>query len=247
MARKAESTMAMLMAMQPSHHLLYVKSRIMKKTLDNPELFQKKTIDDKELDLLTKELVRIEIIATAVHYAEVFASKLIAMKRYKWFHKFLLEYKPSEIIKFYKDISKRRNNYVANLLQYPQVSLVQPEDSKKEIKESVQQIHSEINKLAKFYLKWHDFYNSYKHGFRVFASKPNPDDDFTLAGYITDPKSLNSFRIQMTSEHVEEALDYCEFMFRILSNAEDVFVQRKIEKKDKMKMTIFTKNKKGKK
>ncbi|MCH7648562.1 MAG: hypothetical protein IIA83_08150 [Thaumarchaeota archaeon] len=129
MPRKAEYTMAMLMAMQPSHHLLYMKSRIMKRTLDNPNWWLKKPIDDSELRLLTKELLRIEIIATTVHYAEVFASTLIAMKRYKRFHKFLLEYKPSEIIKFYKGMTKRRSNYVAGLIQYPQINLVQPDEN----------------------------------------------------------------------------------------------------------------------
>lgn len=241
MSNKTETAMAVLMAMQPSHHLLYIKSRIMKRALDNPNFGLKKPIDDKELELLTGELLRIEIIATTIHYAEVFASRLLAMKKYKRFHKFLLEYYPSEIIKFYKNMNKKNSSYVSSLLQYPRMNRILPDESKKEIEKSVRDVRLELNKLAKFYLKWHDFYNSYKHGFRVFASKPNPYDDFTLAGYITDPKSLNSFQVRLTNDKIEEALDYCDFMFKILSTTEDIFIQHKIRKSDKMKISVYKK------
>ena len=241
MPSKSENTMAMVMAMQPSHHLLYVKSRIMKKVLDDPDSFMTKSVEDKEQDLLMKGLIEIEIIATTVHYAEVFASRLIAMKKYKRLQKYLLEYEVKYIKEFYKNIKKRRSNYIANLLHYPPVHLLLNKERKKEFQVSIQDIHFELNKLSDFYLKWYDFYNSYKHGFRVFASKPNPYEDSIFAGHVNDSKKLNSFMVMIPSEDIEKALGYCSFMLRILDETENIFVQRKIRKEKKVKMKIFSK------
>ena len=151
MPSKSENTMAMVMAIQQSHHLLYIKSRIMKKVLDDPDSFMTTSIEDKEQDLLIKGLIEIEIIATTIHYAEVFASRLIAMKKYKRMQKYLLEYKVSNVKEFYKNVKKRPSNYIASLLQYHPVHHLNQE-IKEEFKASIRDIHSELNKLSDFYL-----------------------------------------------------------------------------------------------
>ena len=244
MPHKTETALSLILTMQPRHILLFMKSRMFKQALDNPNLFRKKPMDDKEAELLEKELLRIELIATTVHFAETFASTLLAMRKYKRFHKFLLEYKTFEIKDFYEKIPKRRLNYIAKLLQYPQLHQVQSSELRKDFEKSIKDARDELKLLSEFYLNWLDFYNSYKHGFRVFASKPNPevDDDFTMSCFL-DKEKLNTVNIRITTEWVDKAFSLCEFMFKFLSNAESIFSQRVLEKKEKFEMKIFTKNK----
>lgn len=246
MPHKTETALSLLLTMQPRHGLLFIKSGIIKKALDNPSLFSKGKLDDKEQELLVKELLRIELIATTIHYAETFAATLLAMKKYKRFHKFLLEYNIKEIRDFYADIAKRRPSYITKLLQYPQPYQIQSKEIKEEIRKSISDAHKELKILSKFYFRWIDFYNSYKHGFRVFASKPNPNENFTLTCYPTKEK-LNSFQIAYTKNEIRRTLDLCEFMFKFLSNAESTFSQRVLEKKKQFETTLFTKNKKNRK
>lgn len=246
MPHKTETALSLLLTMQPRHGLLFIKSKIIKKALDNPELFSREKLNDKEQELLVKELLRIELIATTVHYAETFAATLLAMRKYKRFHKFLLEYNIKEIRDFYTNIDKRRPSYITKLLQYPQPYQIQPKEFRKEIKKSVSDAHKELKILSKFYFKWIDFYNSYKHGFRVFASKPNPNEDFTLTCYPTKEK-LNSFQIAHTKNEIRKILDLCEFMFKFLSNAESTFSQRVLEEKTQFQTTLFTNNRKKQK
>lgn len=243
MPHKTESALSMVLTMQPRHILLFMKSKMIKKFLDNPNLFREKPMDDKEAEVLEKELLRIELIATTVHYAETFASTLLAMRKYKRFHKFLLEYKTFEIRDFYEKIPKRRLSYIAKLLQYPQLHQIQPSEWRKSFEESIKDARDELKLLSEFYLNWLDFYNSYKHGFRVFASKPNPyEDDLTMSCFL-DKKKLNAMNIRITSDSVDKAVSLCEFMCKFLTNAESMFSQRVLEKKERFEIEIFTKNK----
>ncbi|MDE1812750.1 MAG: hypothetical protein KGH85_07790 [Thaumarchaeota archaeon] len=215
----------------------------MKQALEDLSLWQKEPFEDKESELLVKELLRIELIANTIHYAETFASVLLAMQRYKRFHKFLLKYQVAEIKEFYQNIPKRRSSYIAKILQYPQMYQVKSPELRNDFKKSIEDAHDELKILGEFYLNWLDFYNSYKHGFRVFASKPNPDDDFTVS-CILDKEKLNAFKIEMTTDSIDKSFSLCEFMFKFLSNVESTFSQRVLQKKDQFEMQLFTKNKK---
>ncbi len=122
----------------------------MKAALDYPNKWMKTPLEDKEAELLTKEAIRIEIIATTIHYAEVFAATLLAMRKYKRFHKFLIDYKVWEIEKFYGEITQRNKSYVTGLLQYPQLHKIQPETTRKYFNQSAKDAHKELKALAKF-------------------------------------------------------------------------------------------------
>lgn len=162
-----------MLSMQHGHYLLFMKSLMLKSAMDDFSLWLKIPVEDPETNLIWKELIRVEMLATTVHYAEVFAASLIGMKRYKRFHKFLLDYRPSEIIEFYKRIPERRTNYLIRLLQYPPLHQVSDPKWKNELAHSAKDVHFDLKRLAKFYFKWHDFYNTYKQGLRLFAGKPN--------------------------------------------------------------------------
>ena len=229
MIKSGESGLALLLAMQHAHHLLYIKSGIMKRAMNDLSWLQKIESDDKEFEkeseLLTKELIRLELIANTVHYAEVFAASLLAMKRFKRFHKFLLEYKPREIIEFYKQIPNKSIDYVTSLLQYPPLHRAKPLSIKDELLESLNEMHDEIKTIAHFYLNWHEVYNAYKHGLRIAVSKPNPSEDFTVLAYPFSTEQLDTMKIHRTDEEVEKCISLCEFMWKILNNAESNFIQ----------------------
>src|SRR5438132_1209396 len=146
MTKKGEKGLAIVMSLLHGHYLLFIKSRIMKAALDDPNHLLKSLIEEKEHELVLKELIRIEIIATAIHYAEVFAASLIAMRRYKRFHKFLLDYEIPEIIDFYKNITGRRLTYILNLLQYPKLNLIQDKKLRSEVIASAHDVKSELKR-----------------------------------------------------------------------------------------------------
>lgn len=131
MVRKGEIGLAKLLNLFAGHHILFLKIDILNKLIENFDysLFPTINLDteDKksEYKKLICELLRLEIIVTTVHYAEVFASNLLAMKKkIKRFHKFLLSYNVPDIINFYQNIGKRRLSYISNLLGYPPLHLI---------------------------------------------------------------------------------------------------------------------------
>lgn len=215
----------------------------MKAALDDTNHLLKEPIHEKEHELVLKELIRIEIIATTLHYAEVFAATLLAMRRYRRFHKFLSEYEIPEIIDFYTQIPRRRLTYFLSLLQYPTLRQVQQEELRTELIESARDIQTELKSLARFYLEWRDFYNAYKHGLRLFAGKPNPDEDFTTVSYLNKNERLDTVVLRLTEEEANIALELCEFMVKILSNAESVFGHYTLMKERKFKFTIYSRRK----
>lgn len=237
MVRRGEIGAAAVLAAEHGHYLLYIKCLILKSALKNSEWWLGKPLRGKD-KLVTNELIRIEIIATTVHYAETFAATLLAMRKYKRFHKFLLEYKPPEINEFYSTIASKRPSYVIKLLQYPSLRRV-GEKEQTILKESAGNVHSELKKLAEFYFQWHDFYNTYKHGMRLLAGKPNPKQNFTVLGYFHGTDNLNSLILHETKKEVRKALHLCGFMFHVLSSAESVFFHDTIMKEEKFNMRLY--------
>jgi hypothetical protein len=245
MSKKGELGVASLLAYQHAHHLLFMKSKIMKHAMDDfswmPEHEDIDAESYKEVELLTKELIRLELIANTVHYAEVFAASLLAMKKFKQFHKFLLEYKPREIIEFYKETPMMKIEYVNDLLQYPELSKIQSSDVKDELIKSVNEMHKEINNIARFYLDWHEVYNAYKHGLRIAAGQPNPSEDFTFLAYPFSAERLDQMKIHSTDKEIEKCLRFCSFMWNLLNNVESNFQRFVLEKKNDphYDLTIF--------
>ena len=191
----------------------------------------------KEVELLTKELIRLELIANTVHYAEVFAASLLAMMKFKQFHKFLLEYSPTEIIEFYKQIKEKPMDYVAKLFEYPPLDKTVPSSGKDELIESLKEMHDEINNVGRFYLNWHEVYNAYKHGLRIAFGKPNPSEEFTIIAYPISTKQLDTMRMHLTEDETEKCISLCEFMWKILNNTESNFTQLVLEKKENSDFT----------
>ncbi len=227
-----------------NYHLLWMKFKIMQKELKKLQKTKSKIYSNREFNNLSQELIRIELICNTVHYAEVFASVLLAMKKYKQISKYLLEYQISDIKQFYKDLPKRKPQYIAKLLQYPYPNKFVDKILRKDLKLTISQAHEELTKLSKFYLTWQEFYNSYKHGFRTFSSWPDEKSNDTMTGYFSEKGKLDSFKFVIPQNHMDDVDDLCNFMFHFLDNAQNMFSQRVLEKKREFSMTLLQKNKK---
>ncbi len=237
--KKGELGAAAILAMEHGHYLLFIKSIIMRKAMNDLKSWLDTPPQDLESELIFKELIKIEIIATTVHYAEVFAATLLGMRRYRRFHKYLQEYSQPQITNFYKRIASRKLPYIMKLLQYPPLEQIRPEASRQQFIDSATLIHGKLKELAQFYLKWHEFYNTYKHGMRLFAGKPNPYEDFTVIGYLLKKQPLDSITVVRADDEVEKARILCQFMFGILHNSESVYVHGKLLKEKQFQTRIF--------
>lgn len=224
-----------------NHHSLFLKSALLKKELGKLQKKKLKSNLAKIGNNQMQELLRIEIITNTVHYAETFASLLLAMRKYRRFHKFLLEYKIDEIIDFYTNLPKKKPQYVAKILQYPYPNKFVDNRFHPDLQKTIKQASDELKRLAKFYLELRQFYNSYKHGFRLLTTYPDDTGDDIMTFYFSDKGQLRTMRIVNTRDHVDEALDLCSFIFRFLDNAENIFRQRKLEKKNEFSMTLLSK------
>ena len=227
-----------------NHHLLWMKHQIMSKELKRLQKLKPKTYSDRESNNLLQELIRIELVCNAVHYAEVFASVLLAMKKHKQVAKYLLEYKISEIKQFYNDLPKRKPQYIAKILQYPYPNKYVDKSLHKDLRLTLSHAHSELKTLSKFYLMWQKFYNSYKHGFRTFSTWPDEKSNDTMTGYFAEKGRMDSFKVVVPQKHMKDVSDLCSFMFRFLDNAQKIFSQKVLEQKKEFSMTLWQKNQK---
>ena len=79
----------------------------------------------------------------------------------------LLEYKPGDIVNFYKHINTRKPEYFANLYGYPPLRLQQTDVSAFLLR-SCRQLAACLGQIATEYLTLRELHNSSKHGMRVF-------------------------------------------------------------------------------
>lgn len=224
-----------------NHQLLFMKSKILKKELEKLQKKKTKSNVDEMANHQFQELIRIEILTNTVHYAEIFASILLGMSKYKAFHKFLLDYNVNEIIDFYTNIPKRKPQYIAKILQYPYPNKYVDKRLHADLNSTINDARKELKELAKFYLSFRVFYNSYKHGFRLLTTWPEDDFKSILTWYFHESDKLNSGKAIRTIDHVDSALSLCEFIFRFLENAEDHFSQRHMQKKNELTINLWRK------
>ena len=226
-----------------NHQLLFIKSIRLKKELEKLQKKKIKSNTDEMANHQLQEITRIEILTNTVHYAEIFASILIGMNKYKTFHKFLLDYNVNEIINFYTKLPKRKPQYIAKILQYPYPNKYVDKRLHIDLNQTINDARKELKELARFYLSFRVFYNSYKHGFRLLTMWPDDDVKSISTWYFYDSKKLNSGRNIQTKNYVDSALSLCSFIFRFLDNAQDLFSQRVMQKKNEFKMNLLTKRK----
>jgi len=240
MVKKGEIAVAQMFSMFQGHPWLFFKVKMLEKALKNfSSWFPEIEVEDERASLV-HEMIRLEMVVTTVHYAEVFAANLLAFKKKrKRFHKTLLSYRVSEVTDFYKKIKRRKLPYIASLLGYPALFQVPDEKQRELLMKSCKKVQEKLSEIADYYLTHLQLYNAYKHGFRigVLQQAPPPEiapPDFEPFAFIMQPlnkNKLNRVKFQRIGK-VEKEVELCNFMVNVLTAVTETFSQRVLEKKE---------------
>ena len=220
---------------------LVFKVGILEKVLSDKDYFN---IDDdfEHEDKLIKEMVKLEIVVTTVHFAEIFAANLLALSRYeKTYHKKLLEYNTGEIKDFYEGINAKSNSYIVKLMCYPDLNQIYDGVMLNDVVESCKLVKSFLIEIGKYYLDNLQIYNSYKHGFRIGIAEGSNEDGTNPRMqliYPTSKDNLAEVTIKLGLDINKES-SYCYRMYDILSNVVNTFSQRFLDEKSEFSMRVW--------
>ena len=120
------------------------------------------------------QILMIQMLSKFVHYAENTAAICLAfLTTYKDVREEisgitnkLITYNNGQITDFYTNISKRDISYIAKFMGYPPLRL-QESFTKGVFENSCNNIKTLLTDIGKEYLDLYEFYNAYKHGYRV--------------------------------------------------------------------------------
>lgn len=247
MVRKGEVGLAHTLSMFQAHPWLFFKVKMLERVLQNfGSWFPEITVED-EGPSLVHEMIRLEIVVTTVHYAEVFAANLLAFKRkQKRFHKTLLSYRGSEIIDFYKKIKHRSLSYIANLLGYPALFQIRDKQERELLIRSCKYVKEKLSEIGCYYLKHLSLYNAYKHGFRVAVAEQAPPPEMVPADFepyafiMWPPKEKKlDVAIVMRCGDPKIEIEMCSSMCGVLNAVTNTFTERILRKKQTFTATVF--------
>lgn len=239
-----EVGVAKILTMFQGYPWLVMKVGILKKVLSEEDFLKIGDEYEKE-DRLLRNMIKLEILVSTVHFAEVFAANLLSLSTYeKAYHKKLLEYNTGEIKDFYSNISSRSINYVARLLCYPELEQIDDSNILSEVTESCSLVKDFINEIGGYYLSNLDIYNAYKHGFRIgLAEAINENDSNSFMQLIYPISKDNLAEVVIRHElNIEKENSYCIKMYKILNSAINTFSERIIDEKNEFSTTLWRLN-----
>lgn len=194
----------------------------------------------------TKEIIRaqikLEIVITSVHCAEILASYLIAFeKKGKAIQRVLFNYKVKNVNEFYSSIQNKNISYIAKIFSYPQPYQVIGQTYKSKIKKSCIKIKKELSDIAKYYSQNLIMYNSYKHGMRIsvfLSGEPNSRKRHGIIGYLTPDNSYYPASVTMIRLDHTKAVKITSKMTALLINSTQNYRNR-LNKNTKELITIY--------
>jgi len=204
-------------------------------TYKNINSVYKTTFKDK-INRREKEIIRaqikMEIVVTAVHCAEILASYLLAFeKQGKAIQRSLFKYQVSDVNKFYSSIRRKGVPYIAKIFSYPQPSQVEDQNIKRKIRRACDKIKKELADIGKYYSQNLDMYNSYKHGMRISAfssEEENSKDYHGIIGYLTPDKSFYPAKVTLIRIDHKKAVKLSLKMTSLLLNCTQNYLNRTI-------------------
>jgi hypothetical protein len=215
----------------------YLKIKKMKQMYDDPYYYFKEFKLDDELKEQIKGSLKIEIITSAVQFAEIFG---IYMRCFhdcnKVIHKKILNYEVKEVIDFYQKIQTKRVTYFRKMLGYPSFRQVLNEEWNTKLNESSDNVKKMLIRISKFYLKYRFLYNSYKHGLRafpMFMGENSNSQPFT----IVLRKNLNTVIIWHLN--LDEAMIITDYIWNIMHDTIKVYRDRILDNKTEYNVRIY--------
>ena len=80
------------------------------------------------------------------------------------------KYSIGEIVNFYANINRRNTDYIAKFCGYPPLN-VQIHKAKSFFELSCKNMKGILEHIGEIYIELREFYNAYKHGYRIFLGK----------------------------------------------------------------------------
>jgi hypothetical protein len=153
---------------------------------------------------------------------------------------FLSSYYVNDIDKFYSDINNKSfQGDFEIIFGYD----IPNKSSEQFINESINNIIEHLLKISESYKKYKESYNAYKHGYRVWIKNEN---DIPAVLY-RDRKKQEKIILLTDSdlEYVIKSSDYCNILYKIITNNhKEIFYNYIIsKKKDKPLKIMYWKNK----
>ena len=172
---------------------------------------------------------------------------MVFSKKHPVIQKTLLEYSVADIKKIYTSIEKKDEDEISKLIGYPSLSEMDDNSKKKyaeEFRKSSRNIKNTLLKISNFYLSNLQFYNDYKHGFRIFPTTSSPPDSDTFGAIfqIIKTGSFNKVKIRR-SDYLEKEADLAikisQRIVNIMSILLPIFRKRIIHDKDSFSLILF--------
>jgi hypothetical protein len=222
-------------------HLPVLKIDGLKFALDNFDITYKNTFNTKlpkEEKESFKEAIKLEIVVTTVHFAEILGSYLLAFsKGRKALQRALFSYKVGDVNNFYDTIALRKNPYIAKLFSYPQQHQIQSPEMRQKFKESCERIKNDLVEIGKFYKDNHDLYNSYKHGLRMSCLSVGDEDPtkrYPVISYLIPDKAFYQAKTCITRIDYKQAENVTLKITALLSNSANFYLERIVERKNEV-------------
>lgn len=255
---KGEKGLSNIITYVPNNPWKRIKIKIFDSIRKDPQkFFKKKKPLSEEERLLLEQYLSIDIICETVSYAELLGAYLLAfLKKDPIIQKTLLNYQIPDIISLFETMRNKNIEEIANMIGYPSLSDFGPSMGKQkefidDFKQSLINVKHELEKIAEFYLAHREFYNDYKHGFRLFPTTSSlPDSDtFSVTFQIKKGKVLNKIVVYPMEKDAEKALKISKRIAQILYVIIPVFRERFIENNDTISLRLFgiSKNRKYRK
>ena len=215
---------------------------------DPTKISDKYKVLDIESRIYLDQCINIELIAEAVSLSELIGAYFLAFSRKKAnIQKVLCKYKTKEIKDLYERIKDMDYNQISKLICYPSIDEFEP-NSKKKIKHDLQKssknIKKTIFKISSFYLNNLEFYNDFKHGFRIFPTTSSPPDSKTFGAIFRIHKGDIFNKILMCSQDLlklkaDEAFTIANKITKLLEILLPIYRERIIENKENVKISLF--------
>lgn len=190
-----------------------------------------------------KEQVKLEIIITVLHYAEILASYLLAFKDgRRAIQRSLFSYRVADVDSFYKEIKTKRLSHIMRLFSYPQPYQLKSTVISKRVLKSSNKIKKELITIGNYYIEHRDLYNSYKHGLRVgilATEGPRPNISQRVITYFVPDRAYYPATAVVTRLDYKKACKLAYKIAALLHNATNQYLERVIDEKAKFSLRLY--------
>jgi hypothetical protein len=195
----------------------------------------KRAVEDRE-----RKVLNIMLLSKVIHYLETLgavALSIISTKSKRSFERlnkseekekfvnYLSSYNVGDVVNFYQEIGKRRDSYLYSFIGFPP-AVFQTDEINSFLSECCKNIVTYLKEMGTYYTNHIDFYNAYKHGYRIVI----PDFiDATKNGFVLIKEDNEPVICTFDYKEIDLLLKYSKWCNEILTiiyenNKESMYV-----------------------